>query len=403
MLTTHQKELIQQTVPVLKANGQALTDYFYQRMLSQVPALRETFNMGHQRDGKQAKALANAVLAYAENIEDPSVLLPVINMICQKHVSLNIQAPDYAVVGEHLLHSISEVLSLPMEDQLIDAWAAAYQQLAALMIDTEKRIYAQLAQERGGWCGWREFTITKKVAETANVSSIYLAPTDRLALPDYLPGQYISVRVNVPSLGYKQPRQYSLSTAPNGEFFRITVKEENLVQAPGYVSSTLHQQMQVGDLIEVSAPMGDFTIKDATKHNVLISAGIGITPMVAIVEGLTQTSASTPPAAISFIHVTQDAEHFALAEEVNRLTEQHSYIHTLINYSQALTSRPPAQICGRFTLGSIPPTMLAKDADFYLCGPTGFIQSVYSDLLQRGIPSSQINLEVFSTGGLGAS
>lgn len=394
MLTTHQKQLIQQTIPVLKTNGQALTDYFYQRMLSQVPELKETFNMGHQRDGKQAKALANAVLAYAENIEDPSVLLPVINMICQRHVSLAIQAPDYAIVGEHLLHSISEVLSLPMEDELIDAWAAAYQQLAALMIDTEKRMYAQLMQERGGWSGWREFTLVKKVAETANVSSLYLAPTDALALPAYRPGQYISIRVQVPSLGYKQPRQYSLSTAPNGQFFRITVKEESLAQAPGYVSSTLHHQMQVGDRVEVSAPMGDFTVKDATKHNVFISAGIGITPMVALLEGLTQMPTSQPPAAISFIHVTQDAAHYALREEVTRLAEHHSRVKTLIHYSQALTGG-----C-RFTLESVPPSLLTDNADYYLCGPAGFIQAVSADLLKRGISPHQISHEVFSTGGL---
>ena len=403
MLTTQQKKLIQQTVPVLKASGQALTAHFYQRMLTQVPELKETFNMGHQRDGKQAKALANAVLAYAENIEDPSVLLPAVKMICQKHASLNIQAPDYAIVGEHLLHSISEVLSLSMDDELIDAWAAAYQQLAALMIDAEKQIYTQLAKERGGWAGWREFTVIKKVAETPNVSSIYLAPTNKLALPDYLPGQYISVRVHVPSLGYKQPRQYSLSTAPNGQFFRITVKEECLVEEPGYVSSTLHHQMQVGDLIEISAPIGEFTIKDANKHNVLISAGIGITPMVAILEGLTGTVTSTPPAAISFIHVTQDAAHYALAEEVTQLAEQHSHIRTFINYSQATPSSPSSQGCGRFTFEAIPPELLTIEADYYLCGPTGFIQTVYEDLLQFGIPSDQINFEVFSTGGLAAS
>jgi len=398
MLTTHQKQLIQQTIPVLKANGEALTDYFYHRMLSQVPELKETFNMGHQRDGKQAKALANAVLAYAENIEDPSVLLPVVNMICQKHVSLNIQAPDYAVVGDHLLHSISEVLSVPMEDELINAWAIAYHQLADLMIETEKGIYTQLAQEKGGWTGWREFTIVKKVPETTTVSSIYLAPTDKLALPDYFPGQYISVRVQVPSLGYKQPRQYSLSTAPNGQFFRITVKEENLSQEPGYVSTALHQHMQIGDRIEVSAPIGDFIIQDTTKDNVLISAGIGITPMMAMLDGLTQTLTPSPRA-INFIHVTQDAAHYALSAEVNRLTEQHSCIKTLIHFSQA----PTTQHCGRFTLESVPPSLLPEDADFYLCGPTGFIQSVYNSLLQRGISPSRIHYEVFTTGGLAAA
>ena len=131
-MTPQQIELVKATVPVLRENGVALTGYFYNRMLGNNPNLKETFNMGHQRSGAQAQALAGAVLAYAENIEDPSVLLPVVELIAHKHVSLNIQAPDYNIVGENLLHSISEVLSISMEDPLIDAWAAAYGQLADL-------------------------------------------------------------------------------------------------------------------------------------------------------------------------------------------------------------------------------------------------------------------------------
>lgn len=118
-MTPQQIELVKATVPVLRENGVALTGYFYNRMLGNNPNLKETFNMGHQRSGAQAQALAGAVLAYAENIEDPSVLLPVVELIAHKHVSLNIQAPDYNIVGENLLHSISEVLSISMEDPLL--------------------------------------------------------------------------------------------------------------------------------------------------------------------------------------------------------------------------------------------------------------------------------------------
>lgn len=101
-MTPQQIDLVKATVPVLRENGVALTGYFYNRMLGNNPELKETFNMGHQRSGAQAQALAGAVLAYAENIEDPSVLLPVVELIAHKHVSLNIQAPDYNIVGENL-------------------------------------------------------------------------------------------------------------------------------------------------------------------------------------------------------------------------------------------------------------------------------------------------------------
>ena len=99
MLSTQQLELIKATVPVLRESGVALTDYFYKRMLSNHPELKETFNLGHQRSGGQAKALAGAVLAYAENIENLAVLGDAVNLIVAKHVSLNIQADQYAIVG----------------------------------------------------------------------------------------------------------------------------------------------------------------------------------------------------------------------------------------------------------------------------------------------------------------
>ena len=174
MLSQHQIDLIKSTVPVLRENGVALTDYFYKRMLGNNPELKETFNMGHQRSGAQAKALAGAVLAYAENIEDPSVLAPVVELICHKHVSLNIQAPEYDIVGENLLHSISEVLNIPMEHELIEAWGLAYGQLADLFIQTEQKIYLEHQQTQGSWLGWREFLIAEKVKESDEITSFYL-------------------------------------------------------------------------------------------------------------------------------------------------------------------------------------------------------------------------------------
>ena len=109
MLSTTHLQHINDTVPILRENGTALTSYFYERMLRLNPELKEVFNMGHQRTGDQAKALASAVLAYAENIENLAVLGDAVNQIITKHVSLNIQPEQYSIVGENLLASISEV------------------------------------------------------------------------------------------------------------------------------------------------------------------------------------------------------------------------------------------------------------------------------------------------------
>lgn len=127
MLTPRQIELVKATVPVLREHGVALITHFYQRMLNGNPELRNIFNTAHQAHGQQQKALAMAVLAYAENIENPAVLMPAVEHIATKHCTLGIRAEQYAIVGRHLLASIKEVLGEAATDELVEAWAAAYQ------------------------------------------------------------------------------------------------------------------------------------------------------------------------------------------------------------------------------------------------------------------------------------
>src|SRR5690606_13486255 len=115
-----------------REGGVALTTHFYNRMFTHHPELKNLFNMGNQQSGKQQTALAMAVLAYAENISNPSVLMPGVDLIGHKHTSLNIQPEQYGIVGTHLLCSIKEVLQDLACNEVIDAWAAAYQQLAQL-------------------------------------------------------------------------------------------------------------------------------------------------------------------------------------------------------------------------------------------------------------------------------
>ncbi|WP_369790154.1 NO-inducible flavohemoprotein [Rouxiella sp. WC2420] len=420
MLNNQQKELVKATVPVLRQNGVALTDYFYHRMLNNNPELKETFNMGNQRSGAQAKALAGAVLAYAENIDDPSVLAPVIELVCNKHVSLNIQAPDYAIVGENLLHSISEVLNISMEDELISAWSAAYQQLADLFIATEKNLYDQHQKTRGSWLGWRQFVVDKKVKENDEITSFYLIPKDNQSLPTYEAGQYITVRVTVPELGIKQPRQYSLSDAPGGKYLRISVKHEQARiagQDAGYVSSTLHTWIKPGDVIEASAPTGNFYLLNPQCNNVLISAGIGLTPMLAMLKQLTAENSSCEDKqeiahisdidegnkSIYFLHAARSSKAQALRDEISFLANKNKNLKTFIafeNIEQNDVLGKDYHLEGRLNLKQVPESYLPKDADYYLCGPLPFMRQQNNSLLELGIPQERIHSEAFGTGGV---
>lgn len=400
-MTPQQIDLVKATVPVLRESGVALTTHFYNRMLGNNPDLKETFNLAHQRSSAQAQALAGAVLAYAENIEDPSVLLPVVELIAHKHVSLNIQAPDYGIVGENLLHSISEVLSISMDDPLIDAWATAYGQLADLFISTEKAIYEQHQQTKGSWLGWRNFKVAKKVAESAEITSFYLAPVDGSDLPKYEAGQYISVRVFVEELGLRQPRQYTLSNSPQADYLRISVKREDekgdLIA--GWVSNTLHS-LEEGAEIEISAPTGNFFLIDPNKRNVFISGGVGLTPMIAMLNQLVTLDMPQP---VTFIHACRSKQVHAMKQHIQDLKTKYPRLSTFTAYEFPHPSDVLAEdydVAGRLDLSSIDHALLPTDADYYLCGPMPFMAEQQKALVARDIPAENIHSEAFGTGGV---
>ena len=140
-MNSQQKELIKATVPVLQTAGAVLTGHFYNRMFTHNPELKEIFNMGNQANGRQREALAGAVLAYAQHIDNPGVLIDVLKGIGHKHTSLNIQPEQYNIVGNHLIASISEVLGDAATPEFLEAWTIAYNQLAEIMIGLEKEMY----------------------------------------------------------------------------------------------------------------------------------------------------------------------------------------------------------------------------------------------------------------------
>ena len=254
-MTPEHIALVKSTVPVLRENGVALTSYFYKRMLNNHPELKNVFNLDHQSTGRQPRALAAAVLAYAEHIENPSVLAKAVDHIANKHVSLDIQADQYSIVGENLLHSISEVLNVPFESELIEAWKQAYLQLADILINVEKQKYEQLAAQQGGWAGWRGFEIS--AIDTLDLGKRFtLKPLDGQSVSHADTGSYISVKIKVPNHEIEQPQQFKFSVQQDNTEYHIEVRpEENHSEYD--VANILLANYQVGDHVQVSAPLGD--------------------------------------------------------------------------------------------------------------------------------------------------
>lgn len=252
-MNPQQVELIKSTVPVLRENGVALTSYFYERMLRNNPELHNVFNLDHQNTGRQSRALAAAVLAYAENIENPSVLAKAIEHITTKHVSLNIRPEQYAIVGENLLNSISEVLNIPMQSELITAWELAYNQLAEILIGVENRKYKDLVNQQGGWTGWRSFVISS--IEITEVGKRFtLSAQDDQAISSAEAGSFISIKVNVPQQNLEQPQQFSFLENQSDQHYCFEVKPE-LNPSQFSVAHILLNHYQIGDSVNITAPV----------------------------------------------------------------------------------------------------------------------------------------------------
>ena len=401
MLDTKTIETVKATVPVLQAGGEALTRHFYERMFKHNPEVLPLFNPANQSGGTQQQALAAAICAYAENIDNLEVLGDAAELIANKHVSLRIQPEHYPIVGENLLESIKEVLGDTATDDIIDAWGKAYFFLADILIAREKQIYAQQETTPGGWQDFKPFKVVKKVKESDVVTSFYLKPQDGSLPPSFKPGQYITVRVPSPC-GHTTMRNYSLSDKPDQDHFRISIKrEESQKGCPmGYVSNMLHNNIEEGQLIEVAPPCGEFFLDETAQKErplVLLSGGIGITPILSIL--LTALEA-TPKREIIFIQASLKENTQAFGQVIDALAETHANLTSHYRYSEPVSDGVVRSITDHISEGFVDIDLITRlvktpDADFYFCGPKPFMINIYQSLLQWGTPADQIHFEFF--------
>lgn len=399
MLNDQTISIVKSTATILAEHGEILTQHFYKRMFLHNPEVIPLFNPANQTAGVQQKALAGAICAYAANIDNLEVLGGAVELIAQKHSSLQIKPEHYPIVGENLLASIQEVLGKGATEEVINAWKEAYDFLANILMGREKQIYHEHATMAGGWEGFKNFYVIRKEKESSVITSFYLAPEDGNMLPEFKPGQYITLCVAGPS-GHSTMRNYSLSDQPKQEWFRISVKRETGQKATipdGYVSNFLHNHIEVGSKLKISPPCGDFFLDITEKHTrplILLAAGIGITPILSI---LLTALDEMPNRQIVFIHGSLNEDTQAFKKLIDRLDAQHSNLKTHYCYSEAAkTGRIRENSTTGFINADLIESMIPdRDADYYFCGPQPFMVGIYCDLLEWGIPPTQVHFEFF--------
>ena len=383
--------LVKATVPALEAKGLEIVHEMYARMF-QNPEIRDLFNQSHHGDaGSQPRALTGAILAYASNIDNLAALAPAVERITQKHVGLQIHPEHYPHVGEALLGAIAAVLGDAATEEILGAWGEAYWFLANILIAREERIYGVQRETVGGWNGWREFRVDAVIRESSVIKSFVLRPVDGAPVMAYKPGQYLTFWFEVP--GHPPvKRNYSISAAPNGATYRISVKRE----PQGLASGWLHDQVFVGSVLKVAAPAGEVYLADnPARPVVLLSGGVGLTPMVAMLEAHVESRSDVP---VHYVHGTHDRETHAMRNQVRELAARGVAVRVTEFHQTPLADEVAGQdydCAGLITEEWLIDNTPVGEADFYICGPRPFLRAAVSFLSLAGVQSDHIHYEFF--------
>ncbi|HCZ5753193.1 TPA: nitric oxide dioxygenase [Staphylococcus aureus] len=373
MLTEQEKDIIKQTVPLLKEKGTEITSTFYPKMFKAHPELLNMFNQTNQKRGMQSSALAQAVMAAAVNIDNLSVIKPVIMPVAYKHCALQVYAEHYPIVGENLLKAIQDVTGLEEHDPVIQAWAKAYGVIADVFIQIEKEIYDQMM-----WIGFKPFKITNIKQESEDIKS-FTVETEEYDFSEFTPGQYITVDVSSDKLPYRAKRHYSIVSGKKNHL-TFGVKRDVTTEHEGEVSTILHDEIKEGDIINLAAPVGGFVLENTTEPQLFLGSGIGVTPLVAMYEAASAKGLDT-----QMVQVAENEQHLPFKDNFNSIASHHdnAKLYTHLKDKQGYIGAEELQV------------FLANKPEIYICGGTKFLQSMIEALKSLNYDMDRVHYETF--------
>lgn len=261
---------------------------------------------------------------------------------------------------------------------------------------------AQRRRRRAPWQGWRRFVVRRKHAESADITSFELSPVDGGPLPTYLAGQFLTLELQIPGQGKPVVRTYSLSDYPGSDgapdHYRISVKREpsphGLDVPPGLASNFLHDHVQETTTLNIRPPAGNFVLNfDGSEPIVLVSNGVGITPMLAMAKAAVEQCPQRP---IWFVHGCRNSQHHAFRADVEELAKRCPNLQRHVAYSRPLPSDAGHYQSQGYVDGALLQQLIQGPAAYYLCGSPAFMDSLVSALQQAGITPAAIRYERFS-------
>ncbi|KAL7573006.1 hypothetical protein ACA910_007501 [Epithemia clementina (nom. ined.)] len=428
--------IVKATAPIVKEHAEAITTVFYSNMIGRHPELYRYFNASHHLSHnsnnnvpvsvttsklpKQTKSLADAVVAYALNIEHLEHLNEAVIRICHKHCALGVQPAQYTLVHDHLLEAIGEVLGEAVTQDVAAAWSQAILALAKILIQTETQLY-----EQADWTGPRDFVISEIIDEAKDIKSFRLVPKDGPTIGSFQPGQYISIYERPHDKKYFAPRHYTVTSQPGDAYYQVSIKKlvgHGSHNPDGIMSNFMHSK-QVGDIVQLGPVFGPAPLEKGSVDRMacFVSVGIGITPTVAMLP----TAMKERPN-VAVFHADTSSETFAFDQHLQNLLSpiknqpeeaansqqptkkdenNHKQACTIMNVSYsnptAKCRQSPFFTEGRLTGHKIMQALTAQqvnyqtDVDYYICAGTVVSPAIYKEFIAAGVSKDCLHLEFF--------
>nr|WP_245755460.1 globin domain-containing protein [Actinopolyspora alba] len=380
-------ETVRATLPVVRGAISEIAARFYSKLFAAHPELlRELFNRGNQANGTQREALAGSITVFASALVDGPGTSPegMLSRIAHKHASLGVTRDQYDVVHANLFAAIAEVLGDAATDEVVRAWDEVYWLMAESLVAREEKLYAAAGAPDGDT--WRDYRVDARRFETPEVVTFLVRPVDGGPVPEWRPGQYVSVRVRLPD-GARQIRQYSLTGDTRADALSITVRRVD-GEPDGEVSNRLHDHIREGDVLRLSAPFGDVVLEESSDPVLLASAGIGCTPVIAMLRHLVATDSARRVIAV---HADRSPSRHAFRAEFERLVAELDNAEAHVWYEVPEGPWPEE----RTGLPDLAGLRIPPGTDAYLCGPSTFMREAHRQLVSAGVAETDIHYEVF--------
>lgn len=381
MLSEKSRPVIEATLPVIAERINDITPDFYQRMFTARPDLMDgMFSRSSQLEGTQPKALAGSIAVFASYILENPNKYPdeVLSRVAHKHAALGLREEEYPTVYKYLFEAIAANLGDILTPEIAEAWTEVYWLMADALIKLEKGLYASQAND----VMFAPFAVVDREETGENVVVFTLEPANAVKMTDAIAGQYVSIITKARD-GLRQPRQFTLLPSEKNQR-RVAIK----LDPNGEMTEILHEK-QVGDILEVSNPYGDITLGgfgDSEEQPLyLFSAGIGVTPMIAFLSELAATGSKRE---VVVVHADRSFATWPLRDEMVQYVEMLEN-GRLVSFSEA---DGEGDFEGRVDVSKL---NVPTNASVYLCGPLPFMQGVRSQLVEAGIPGTQIQYEIF--------